>query len=316
MIGPFRPKLGSRSAPILMFIFLLLRGSAAGQTKDQTASDLIRFLTYQNDRQEVTAGTCGDFIASALQDRAAARALVSLGSVALPYLETAIDSIETRGPDSEFHYNASWLLLAYAKIRGPAAFPRLREMCGDPNFSDVSVGADSSVALSLGLTSYVSRWSEAIDQGCGISDRRYPDPRYPMHNLILAWEKSDRAMLQATLGPNARVALHSLLNGRTWKAMRAQLWHAGNSAKLAVGYRFDVLGPWAQPFEMLEDEKNLVGVRYPKNPQLDTVFKDRLGKDCATYRVRFRSKDRSPNYLIDNSDIGGLLRVVSSCAAK
>lgn len=307
---------GPVSVPLFVFLFLLSHGSGAGQTREQSPSNLIGFLTYHIDRQQVVAGSCGELMYPKLQDRAASQALGRLGSAALPYIEAAIDSIEKRGPDSEFHYNASWLLLAYAKIKGPAAFPRLREMCGDPNFSELSIGVDSSTALSLGLTSYVSRWSEAVDEGCGISDRRYPDPRYPMHNLILAWEKGDRAMLEGTIGPNGRAALDSLLKGKTWDAMRTRLWHAKNSDKVAVGYRFDIRGPWAEPFEMLEDQNSLVGVDYPENPQLDTVFKDRSGKDCGTYRVRFLTGNGSQPYLIDNSDIGGLLRVISTCAAN
>lgn len=74
-------------------------------------------------------------------DWRAAMALARLGGAALPDLEKELDSIE-KNPQG---FGTNWLLLAYARIRGPAAFPRLRRISGG-----------SAVALSLALTSNVS----------------------------------------------------------------------------------------------------------------------------------------------------------------
>jgi hypothetical protein len=140
-------------------LFLLCCVTCSAQT--QSSSDLIRFLTYQSDRPEklqveIGLDPCSDF-----GDRKAAVALAQVGPAALPDIEKELDAIEQRGYES---FGADWLELAYARIRGPAAYERLRKLEGDPKFgSDRLFGDDSqrrtldgAIALSLGLTSFVS----------------------------------------------------------------------------------------------------------------------------------------------------------------
>ena len=280
--------------------------AVTGQTKEQSASDLIKYLTYQTNRPEVVAVSCGVFATMDAENRAAAQSLVKLGASAIPDLEAAFDSIEQRGGASKSGYNAGWLLLSYAKIKGPAAFPRLRKMRGDPNFAFLDSSVDIAAALSLGVTSYASGWRQPAQEGVCTG----PDPRKIFDRLILAWENNDREALEKNLGSSASAALDALLKGRSWDALRAQLWRAKPSDKIAVGYRFDVPGRWSTPVETLEDPD---GAAWRiEDLDIDALFKDGSGKDCGRARIQFRS----PDFEIDNSDIGDLLRLISRCAEK
>jgi hypothetical protein len=318
MILRMRGRVSRRAAAALYVCSCLLsQNRGVSQERERSASELIKRLTHQTDRPSglgVSFGTCGSFGYVAAQDRSTVQSLVKLGASALPDIEVAFDSIENRGPASPFSYNAHWLLYAYAKIKGPEAFLRLREMRSDSQFMAYGSALDDSAALSLALTSYVSIWRRGIDVSC-----RSPQPRDALDQMILAWERGDQALLERTLGPHARAALSSLLEDRTWDALRTQLWTAKPSDRIAVGYRFDVQGPWSQPLETLEDRKPIDDVQEVEEPELDTLFKDGSGKDCGRTRILFLSPGfDSPNssYLVDNADIGALLGLISRCAAN
>jgi len=181
--------------------------------QDTSAVDLIRFLSYQADRPhkgiEGILFGCGQVTA----DLAAAISLANLGEAAIPEIEKTLDAIEKRG----WGWGSSWLQLAYARIKGHAAYLRLRRMEGDPGLGFDRKNVDSAIALSLGLTSYVSDSRLAIRS---IRCTRGPEPRDALDRFILGWQRNDRPWLEASLGPTARAAVNSLLNGRTWAAVR------------------------------------------------------------------------------------------------
>jgi hypothetical protein len=123
-------------------------------------------------------------------------------------------------------------------------------------------------------------------------------PQDILDQLILAWERDDRTWLEQQLGPNAAAALDSLLNGRTWADMRGQLWPGNSNPGAAVGYRFQGAGVRS-------------GGAAPPGPpslEIDTLFKSAVGSDCGSYRVKFYT----PNYLVDNQELEGLLRLIAS----
>jgi hypothetical protein len=294
----------------------------------QSPVDLIKFLTYQSVRpvslaREFGAFSCGSADAEGREDRAAAASLVKLGSSAIPSLEGAFDSLEEQGRRSEFSTGAAWLFYAYAKIEGPTALLRLRRMISNPGLNFLQPSLDYAVALSLGLTSYVSS-SRQIPAG----EMIYCDgemPRDTLDELVLAWERNNRSALEASLGPNARVALQSLLDkGRSWAAVRADLWRGKSGSDVAMGYRFDIAGRWAKPAETLEQEQEEQAVvdvgRRPVNLQFDTLLKGSSGGDCGRHAIKFlRSQSTGSfvaKYLVDNSDLGDLLRSIAACAAR
>jgi hypothetical protein len=272
---------------------------------------------------------------------------VDLGIFAAPALEEALDSFEARAKKSEVALKARWLLLAYARIKGQAAYPRLRRLYDNTSLAEYAIGLDSAVALALGLTSYVSALRGMQMQGfhqcsganstvslsrtpCVAPAREIPyrtircdrgaEPKDTLDRLILAWETDDRVSLEASLGPAARAALDRLVEGKTWAAMRAEFRSNASGRAVAMGYRFALSGRWSEPDETLEEEGRQPIGRISVNPEIDTLFKNNSGGDCGKFRLMFR--DAPPNltsgpgrveYAIDNANLAELLRLISAC---
>jgi len=272
----------------------------------QSSSDLVNFLIRDREPEELLVFTCGE-TEEDRKDEAAAEALVKLGDAAIPVIEKALGWIEAQGRRGEFVPN-SWLLLhTYAQIRERAALSRLQSMIDNPDLVFLENTLDDSVAVSLGLTSYVSRRSWTAPPISPPAFCVVQQPRQALDRLILAWEVNDRSSLESNLGPRAKEALSLLLNGRAWADMRAYLWRGRPGGDVAVGYRFE---DWNVGSQIL-------------NPgEIDTQFRSRSGRDCAKSRVRFIATPffegfaHPANYLVDNADLGDLLRLVASCAIE
>lgn len=192
-------------------------------------------------------------------------------------------------------------------------------MIARPRLNFFQAGLDNAIALSLGLTSYVSS-SRRVYAGETI----YCDgetPRDVLDQFILAWEKNNRPSIEASLGPNAKAALQSLLEGRTWAAMRADVWTGKSRGDVAMGYRFDNAGRLTKPAETLieEDAEHQVvdHARIPENVELDAFLTNSSGDDCGKRKIKFFSpKDTVVlKYFIDNSDLRDLLSAIAACAA-
>lgn len=300
-------------AVLLGLISLTLANTSSAQ--ERSAAGLVRFLIHQSDQQQKdTLGifNCGQAVA----DQTAARSLVKLGDSALPEIEKELEKIQQRG--RKVGDGSPWLQLAYARIRGPAGFSRLRRMEVDSNVGVHRSNVDGALALSLFLTSYVSDSRPLLRN---IRCTRGPEPRDALDQFILAWEKDDRQWLEASLAPRAKIALNSLLAGKTWADLRSELWPTNLSANAAVGYRFAIAGRWSEPVETLDDPQDNRDLILPENPDLDTLFKSRSGTDCGKLLVKFIKTEVGVGpgylmYLVDNSDLRNLLQVIGSCAAK
>jgi hypothetical protein len=293
------------------FLALLTVGVAVGQLEEESPSRLIRFLTYSDEQRERhILFTCG----LDNTDRAAAKTLARMGVRALPDIENALNSIAKRGQRSEFATNAGWLLLAYAKIKGPAALPQLEVMRKNRRFAFLQIDLDHSVALSLGLTSYLDSSREPTDAVC-----RAEQPRDALDRLILAWERNDRSLLEASLGPGARTALNSLLGGKTWAAMRSERWPDKSAAGSALGYRLETSAEWAEPEETLDDLPYEDATLKSVDSELEVSLRNRSGGDCGKRRVKFlktrNSRGQRFTYQVDDPDLEDLLGAIASCAA-
>lgn len=154
-----------RRALLLPFVLynLLVTTRAVGQVLGESPTDLVKLLTHESDRQSKTEGIptegitfdCG-ITKEDLQDRATAKALIKFGAAAITAIDQVFGSMEQ--PDSHWGdvVNVRLLLNAYAKIRGPAAWPRFKEMSNNPGLDYIRVGLDDATALAFGFTSYVS----------------------------------------------------------------------------------------------------------------------------------------------------------------
>ena len=313
--------IGARQAGVVPLLVLIASTSATGQTTEspqQSASDLIAFLTYRNGRE--TEGkfmiSWGKIYQESLDNERATRSLVELGASAMPDLERELDRLEkSSGAWGDFS-GAAWLLLAYAEIDGRDAYPRLSRMSRNPNIIAAGIDVDSSIAVSLGLTSYVSSVTEPVKGS--FTGFRPQEPREALDNAILAWERNDHEWLEKNIGSRAKAALISMLKGRNWSEVRAELWPGASSGDVAIGYRLDVPGRWSQPYmaESLREAWGEVDLqRVPANPAIRTLFTDGKGRACGERVVEFSQDGGPTKYLVDDPKLGDLLRLIGECAA-
>jgi hypothetical protein len=201
-------------------------------------------------------------------------------SYGLPDIEAELDAIESSPKDYEL--GSPWLELAYAKLKGPSAYSRLRQMENESKSDSGRLHLDRAIALSLGLTSFVlaSRGHTGT----------HAEPLLNIH--------SDRP-----------------------EQLRAALLEQNNSrGDLAVGHRFENSGRWSEPDQTLDE--NRVAVPDLESPVLETKFTKASGAACGSYRVNFVSasstgrRTHQTPYLVNNSDLNGLLAVIGSCAGS
>jgi hypothetical protein len=312
------PNSGSLAITVMLAVGLIPVRAGKSQVGDKSAAKLIHFLTDPVERPDLLDKN-GARIPDG--DRAAANLLVAMGSAAIDDLDAAFDLIERQGQETPLALNSKWLLFAYARIRGPEAYQRLRAMIANPRLRFLRGDLDHSLAMALGLTSYVSASRVAYQVCC-----RTEEPRDSLDRLVLAWMQGNRLWMEEELGPNGRLALGSLAANRSWLAMRATMWHGVPDSDLAIGFRFESPSDWSKPEETLDqalqDRRSHVDRdQFPTEPKLLTQFVDRAGNGCAPLEVRFVRVPRGTGglgvrYVVDEADLEGLLRTVSECALR
>jgi hypothetical protein len=136
--------------------------------------------------------------------------------------------------------------------------------------------------------------------------------------VILAWERNDREWLEKNLGPRARAVLDSMLKEGSWAQIRAELWPGVSTNDVAIGYRLDVPGRWAQPLmaESFEEAWGKVDLKnLPANPAIRVLFTDGAGRACGERMVAFSEDGGPAKYLVDDPSLGDLLRLICACAS-
>lgn len=324
---------------------LLCFFSASALFGQPSPEDLIKDLTHPPESgsiEGVIVG-CGQVLAATQNNRAAARRLANLGPAALPALEKTLDSLAVPAvPQTN-----GWLLLAYARIKGPEAYSRISKLYNIPSLADYSTAMDNAVALAFGVTSYLSAFRAAslhrfhqctipdapgltfgaepcvapateIPIGRNLCDRGQ-QPRDALDDLILGWEANSRPYVEANLGPIARSALNRLLAGKSWERLHAELWPSSAGSFIAIGYQFAISGRSSEPEETLELSRN-PWIREPIGAGIETNFKSSSGAACGKLRIHFSESPEGPpqmqlvRYAIDNPDLQDLLRLVAACA--
>lgn len=317
------------SAPLVTVVVsavgVLAPNASLCQTRDQSATEIIRFLTgpvNPNGPPIVEVQPGNPLTRRAEPDRAAANALVALGSAAADDLDAALNRIEQETNEGHVVLRSKWLLFAYARIRGPAAHQRLQAMISNRRLQYFHGDLDRALAIAFGLTAYVS------------AARLYPyspmppeEPRHALDRLILAWMQNHRSQMEEVLGPKARLDLDSLLANQSWSALRIRVWGGPPEPDVAIGFRFEGSGDWSKPEETLDQglhDRRFFKTwdQFPPDADLSTQFVDRAGNDCGGRReIRFvRVPGRPGNspfkYVVDEVDLEGLLRAVSGCALR
>ncbi len=271
--------------------------AAWGQGAAPSARELVLALTQSSLADQMGLSSCS----SEREDRygSLVRSLLRQRAASLAELERALDSIEQAGAEPEFATNGAWVVRAYAQIGRQDAFPRLRRMADDRNLARLGLQLNQALAVSLGLTAFVSRADRA--------GRVFPcngvfSAGLALDQFVRAWVSDDAIQFEARLGPHARSALVQMLSARTWAALRAELWPGGQEGAV-VGYRLPAQG--------------VVGHR--PGTTLDTVFTDRLGLECGRVVVTMvESKEGGllAAYSVDQAELGLLMRMIARCASE
>jgi hypothetical protein len=291
--------------------------SGAAEAQGDSAGEIIRFLTYQTDRPGKLAAEMGLFgCGGGVDDRSAEASLVRLGDGAVPDLENALGSLEELGQSSAFALNSGWLPLAYAKIRGRSARERLLELERRPQLAFLRTSLHGALSISLSLTSYVSS-STPLERRFLCRDGQ---PRDALDQVVLAWLRNDRTPFEASFSARSKTALHRLESRGGWNEMRSQLWQIGPGDGADVGYRFSADPSWSLPDDIF-DESNGPVPQHPENPVIETVFVSATGGECGRRDMKFVGtredlRSQKATYLVDETDMEGLLQLLSSCAAS
>jgi hypothetical protein len=236
-----------------------------------------------------------------------------LGERSVPGLEEEFGAISKKGENARDSKNTAQLLYAYARIRGARAFPLLRDMDLSQRFSFATVSLDGAIAVALGLTSYlpISRPSLRVLVEC-----QGQQPRNALDQMIVAWERGDRLWFETSLGETAAHAV-AVNDDDDWQAFRRTFWQDAPNA--AIGYKFQVPGNLSEP-----SMRTPIQARVPNGKEkfdLDTAFYDRNGRNCGHMMIEFiqSATPKPPGYLryaVDNSNIAGVLQLISACARQ
>ena len=111
---------------------------------------LVRFITYQSGRKQLFPDEFVDYglmYGEYWANFRAAKSLSDRGASALPAIEHAMASLKANGFHSRFAKNSGWLLLAYARIRGRDAYPRLMAMTHLAGLHFLRPSIDRAIAL-------------------------------------------------------------------------------------------------------------------------------------------------------------------------
>ena len=298
--------------------FIILVDAARCQSAGSTPEELIRYLTHQTEeRRKPHVFSCGQDV----DDRIIARSLAEMEERAVRPLEDALDSIQQHGEKSPFGGEGSeWVLVAYAKVKGPASDARLQRMSRDRKLRLLIFGLDSAIALEQSITSHVSS-ARYLDRSW---DCFHPsEPRVALDLLVLAWMRGDRHRFEEALGPRAKRSLGALLGVSTWGELWNRYWIRPPGRHSAVGYKFVNAAKWGEPWVTLETEPQYRNVVVnAQDPGLETEFKTRSGKDCGTMVIQFAAAKMEgnvvpfPPVLVDSPDLPNLLRTISACATE
>lgn len=288
----------------LLGIFLPVAGQAVDPVDPAAALELLKKREWQHG-----VGSCG----SVGEQARLARLLVRAGSKALPLIEREFQRAGVK--DSELGIVSTWFEPIYARILGASAFSILKYRAGQTGDSPRRRNVDHALAISLGITSYVSDTRMPSRELSCLGDG---GPRVALDRVIVGWLKADRSWLETALGSKSKAALSRLLGDEPWESFHARQMHGAPGA-LAVGYRLKA-----------EDHPNFSSPGYefveraPDDGREDsglpvvievTVF-DAKGGRCGAMPVAFAKTGGSAwlTYRVDEDAIGPLLVMVASCA--
>ncbi len=265
--------------PALLLLSCVLCAAQDGPSADQLIAALTHATLYQQ------MGLDGCHVETG---RLAALRLANWGDTALPKIEKFLDAVEA----GQSPWGANWMELAYARIKGRDAFGRLRRLeVASANIApDESFGLDVAIALSLGLTSFVSSPTASV----------------------LHFPESLPNLCRPTAEP--REALDRFIGGLERNAAGKYR----SRRDFAVGYRFEAPGPWSDPPETLDYKSPPDST--PPSAELVTHFTTQSGADCGSYAIQFaltppEGQPFREYYSVSSPNLADLTNLITACLA-
>ena len=297
---------------LIVYICLIqFRGVGLAQAAPLSPVEIVRYLTYESDRPGLSLlmmGLGGCHKDAFDQDRSAAIALAESAGEALPAIDRILHAVESIDGKSPLYFGSEWLILAYAKIRGPLAIPRLQKMLWHPTLAPLRKSIEAAIALVLPSTSFVASMTVPgrVFRCQGVSG-----PRESLDQLIIAWQSNDIQALTAAIEPGTIGDTRRLLPGKTWSAARMR----GKTSN-GIAFRFETSAPWARPPETLERGVTLQDQRAEEATiSVETSFRTLSGGECGRLPLSF-SRKPDGEYLISGNTLPDLVRVLLQCSTE
>jgi hypothetical protein len=231
--------------------------------------------------------------------RSAVAALGRTGATGVQLLDPLVSRIE-RG-DTKGMFYPDYILIAYAMAAGAEATPRIQALLAKPPAKPLSPGI-VRVALA-----HAHRSTAVVNGGDGWGDetgtcRVGVSPQDPLTRFLAAVLRGDGLAAGRQLAPELQGA---------WAALSA-----------ADGLLFALKG-WTVEYRFDDAAYSLPEIPGPGGPDTQwdevtapTTFLDSAGKACASKSIQFRTVQNpssGPRYLITETDLAGLMRVVGQC---
>lgn len=241
-----------------------------------------------------------------------AKSLVDIGLSVIPLIELKLGT-NSAGISGSYG-QAFWLEQIYARILGIAAFNFLKEREEGGVGGRGRKNLDRALAISLGITSYVS---DSRSTGTTFNCTRRPEPRDALDTFILGWQLSDRNLYESSLSLKSKSSLDKLPPSRKSLAPEGRQTNHAQSHK-AIGFKFHASNSWsyAEPaFEAAQprniDEDTITSHKV----EIETTFTTSTGISCGRKRLNFlRTVENGNNvYKLDNTDILDLFKILASC---
>jgi hypothetical protein len=257
-------------------------------------------------------------------DRSAAASVVRLGKAATPRLEELLRSLETQGKLSPAAGRAFWLACVYGRIEGKDATGTLVRMLRNPSLSFLRAELEQATAIATGVTTFRALQEGAGSDPAGSAPRRFgfrPElPQDTLDRFLAAWVTGNRSAMEKSLSRPALFSFRSFVGNQDFRRLRESMIREAGTDVVDVAFKLRLPPGLTRGPDPLSDETSFEF--YPSVEGSATLFRE--GEACGTFAVRFLGRYDASNrefsevvtYLLDNDDIGLLLRSVSRCLLR
>lgn len=295
-------------------VFSLLQVGVAAEPSQAAQNQQAKILIERIRQFDSSDGAGLSIRACSLdQDQLSHGAAVALAGLGIPALAPIREALRTE----PWRFSSSWLLYAYAKIRGPNAFDELLSSASAQPHSRRSSYLVAA-AIASGLTGVVGEMQDVtLSRGHRVILCSALEPRHTLDLFLVSVLRGDRASLARSLGPSGRAQLSALRDEELFPKFGQRQDGQYFSYKMETGGAWFELQP-EHSHEALQAE----GVELKRD--LHVEFLTRQGASCLHRILRFEAfpADRTNSvlhtgeveYRIETERLQSLLDDIRRCA--